>query len=62
MHTPGVTQQILSDMANWGLKNIKFWYVDEGALPPVTPINPYLGANAQKKLATFYMSVHLHTL
>ena len=27
-----------------------------------TIVNPYLGANAQKKWATFYMSVYLHTL
>ena len=61
MHTPGVTQQILLEIANQKLKNVKFCCIDEGVLPPVTPNNPYLGANAQKKWATFYMSVHLHT-
>ena len=50
MHDPGVTQQILSEIANQKLKNIKFWCMDEGALPPVTPVNPYLGANVQKKM------------
>ena len=44
------------------VENIKFWCMDKGALPPATPINPYLGANSWKKWATFYMSVHLHTL
>ena len=27
--------------------------MDEGALPPVTPVNPYLGANAQKNEPLF---------
>ena len=36
--------------------------MDEGALPPMTPINPYLGGNVRKKWATFYLSVHLCTL
>ena len=53
MHTPGATQQLLSEIANWKLKNIKFWCMDQGALPPVTPINPYLGANAQKNEPLF---------
>ena len=62
MHTPDVIQQILSEIANWNLKNVKFWGMDEGVLPPMTPINPYLGGNARKKWATFYLSVHLCTL
>ena len=48
---PGVTQQILSEIANQKLKNIKFWCMDKGVLPPAIPINPYLGANAQKKMS-----------
>ena len=47
--TPDVTQEILSEIANQNLKNIKFWCMDQGALPPVTPINPYLGGNMQKQ-------------
>ena len=35
--------------------------MDEGALPPVTPIDPYLGEMC-KIMSHFYMSVHLHTL
>ena len=62
MHTPGVTQQILSEIANQKLKNIKFWCMDEGTLSPATPINPYLRAKVWKKWATFYMSAPLHTL
>ena len=62
MHTPDVIQQILSEIANWNLKNVKFWGMDEGALPPMTPVNPYLGGNVRKKWATFYLSVHLCTL
>ena len=62
MHTPDVIQQILSEIANWNLKNVKFCGMDEGALPPMTPVNPYLGGNAWKKWATFYLSVHLCTL
>ena len=27
--------------------------MDEGAMPPVTPINPYLGANVQKNEPLF---------
>ena len=49
MHTPDAAQQILSEMANWNLKKVNFWCVDEGALSPMTPINPYLGGNAHKK-------------
>ena len=52
MHTPDAAQQILSEMANRNLKKVNFWCVDEGALPPMTPINPYLGGN-MKKWATF---------
>ena len=45
MHTPGAAQQILSEMANRNLKKVNFWCVDKGALPPMTPLNPYLGGN-----------------
>ena len=48
MHTLGATQWIPPEIAIWNLKNIKFWCVDEGVLPPVTPINLYLGGKAQK--------------
>ena len=30
MHTPDVIQHILSEIANWNLKNVKFWGMDEG--------------------------------
>ena len=30
---PDVTQHILSEMANWNLKNFKFGYMDQAALP-----------------------------
>ena len=33
-----------------------------GGTAPMTPVNPYLGGNARKKWATFYLSVHLCTL
>ena len=61
MHTPGVTQQILSEIANQKLKNIKFWCMDEGALPPVTPINPYLGANVWKKNEPPFTCLFIYT-
>ena len=54
MHTPDAIQQILSEIANWNLKNVKIWGTDEGVLPPMTPVNPYLGGNVRKKWATFY--------
>ena len=53
MHTPDVIQQILSEIANWNLKNVKFWGMDEGVLPPMTPVNPYLGGNARKNEPLF---------
>ena len=35
--------------------------MDEGALPPETPINPYLGTNVQKDLTTFNcLSIYAH--
>ena len=49
MHTPDATQQILSEMANKNLKNLKFWCMDKGMLPPVTLFSPYLGVNVRKK-------------
>ena len=63
MHTPDVIQQILSEIANWNLKNVKFCGMDEGVLPPMTPGNPYLGGNARKKWATFLpVCSFMHTL
>ena len=53
MHTPDAIQQILSEIANWNLKNVKFWGMDEGALPPTTPINPYLGGMREKNEPLF---------
>ena len=53
MHTPDAAQQILSEMANQNLKKVNFWCVDKGALPPMTPINAYLGGNVRKKWASF---------
>ena len=53
MHTPDVIQQILSEIANWNLKNVKFCGMDEGALPPMTPINPYLGGMCEKNEPLF---------
>ena len=53
MHTPDATQQILSEMANQNLKKVNFWCVDEGVLPPMTPINPYLGGNVWKTMGHF---------
>ena len=41
MHTPDAAQQILSEMTNQNLKKVNFWCVDEGVLPPTTPVNPY---------------------
>ena len=35
-------------MANQNLKKVNFWCVDEGALPPTTPVNPYLGGMREK--------------
>ena len=36
-------------------KNLKceILHMDEGALPPATPVNPYLGGRARKKWTTF---------
>ena len=63
MHTPDFIQQILSEIANWNLKNVKFWGMDEGALPPMTPINPYLGGNMCKKMRHFLpVCLFMHTL
>ena len=64
MHTPGVTQQILSEITNQKLKNVKFWCMDEGVLPPETPINPYLGANMHEKNMSHILHVcsFTHTL
>ena len=64
MHTPDAAQQILSEMANQNLKKVNFWCVDEGALPPMTPVNPYLGGGTcAKKIGHFLIvSPFTHTL
>ena len=43
IHTSDATKEVSPETTNRTLKNVKFWCVSEGALPPVTPINPYLG-------------------
>ena len=61
MHTPDVTPQTLSEIANQNLKNIKFWCMDEGALPSVTPVNPYLGGMYAKNEPLFtYLFIYTH--
>jgi len=40
---------------------VKIWCGDEGALPPATPVNPYLGRNARKKCITFFKPNHFRT-
>ena len=61
MHTPDVIQQILSEIANWNLKNVKFWSIDKGALSPITPVNPYLRGNMWKKEPLFtYLFIYAH--
>ena len=40
MHTPDATKEVSLE-TNRTLKNVKFWCVNEGALSPMTPINPY---------------------
>ena len=62
MHTPGVALCIAPETANRLLKNGKFFGGDEGALPPVTPINPYLGGRHAKKWATFLKPSHISLL
>ena len=47
-HTPDATKEVSLETSNRTLKNVKFWCVDEGALPPMTPVNPYLGGGCQK--------------
>ena len=62
--TPQVLpQQILSEIANQKLKNIKFWCVNEGVLPPVTPINPLFRGKCVKKMSHFlHVCSFTHTL
>ena len=36
--------------------------MDEGALPPMTPINPYLGGNVQKMSHFLPVCLFMHTL
>ena len=62
MHTPDATQQILSEMANQNLRKVKLWYVDKGALLPMTPVDPYLGGNAWKKRLLLIVNPFTHTL
>ena len=53
----------LSEIANWNLKNVKFWGMDEGALPPTTPINPSLGGDTWQKMSHFWpVCSFMHTL
>ena len=61
MHTPDAAQQILSEIANRNLKNVKFWCMDEGALPPVTPVNLYLVGNVQKKNEPLFTCLFIYT-
>ena len=62
MHTPGVTQYIAPETVNQLLKNGKFFGGDEGELPPVTPINPYLRERYTQKWATFLKPSHISLL
>ena len=62
MHTPGVAQCIAPETANRLLKNGNFFGRDEGALPPATPINPYLGGRCAKKWTTFLKPSHISLL
>ena len=50
MQALGATQLIPPEISIQNLKNIQFWWADEGALSPATPIIPYLGGSVQKKL------------
>ena len=61
MHTPDADQQILLEMANQNSKKVNFWCVDEGVLPPMTPINPYLGGTHEKNGPLFNcQSIYAH--
>ena len=59
MDTLSATQQIPPEISIQNLKNIEFYCVGEGALPPVTPVNPYLWGSALQKLNIFKTSVPL---
>ena len=59
MHTLGATQLKNHEIAIRNLKNVKFWCVDEGALPPVTPINPFLGGGHEKNGPFFLLQFTL---
>ena len=59
MHTPGVTQYIAPETVNRLLKNGKFFGGEEGALSPVTPVNPYLGGRCTQKWTTFLKPSHI---
>ena len=61
MQTPDAAQQILFEMANQNLKKVNFWCVDERVLPPMTPINPYLGETCEKNGPLFNcQSIYTH--
>ena len=62
MHTPDADQQILLEMANQNLKKVNFWCVDEGALAPMTPVNPYLAGNTWKNEPLFIANPFIHAL
>ena len=62
MHMTGVTQCIAPETVNQLLKNGKFFGGDDGALPPATPINPYLGGRHAKKWATILKPSHISLL
>ena len=40
MHTPDAIKEVSPETTNQTLKNVKFWCVDEGVLPPVTTLIP----------------------
>ena len=61
MHTPDATQQILSEVPNQNLRKVNFWCVDKGALPPMTPINPYFRGKRAKNGPLFNcQSIYTH--
>jgi len=59
MHTPDGSQWIPLKTMTRTLRIVKIWCGDEGALPPATPVNPYLGQNARKKWASFWKPSHI---
>ena len=53
MHTPDATKEVSLETTNQTLKKVKFWCVDKGALPPMTPVNPNLGGGHEKNGSLF---------